>query len=118
MIGEKSSEFACGQILYTLKMYKLNYLVKETAYSVHLTIRKKFVREGTDSQIVTIDSNSNSEIEAENHTLKEKNANLTVKARGPKNSFFQDRGFLSTYLSNKVCVFYFENGTSGVLFLV
>ena len=57
-------------------MYKLNYLVKETAYSVHLTIKKKFVREGTDSPSVTIEGKANSEIEAENFALKEKNADL------------------------------------------
>ena len=50
-------------------MSKFNYLVKETPYSVYLTIRKKFVREGTDSPSVTIDSKANSEIEAENLAL-------------------------------------------------
>ena len=54
MIGEKSPEFAFGQILHTFKMSNLDYLVKETPYSVYLTIRKKFVREDTDSPSVII----------------------------------------------------------------
>ena len=42
MTGENSSaEFACGQILFTLKHSKLNYIVKETPYSAYITINKE-----------------------------------------------------------------------------
>ena len=75
-IGTKSHGFACEQILYTLKISKLNYLVTETSYSVYLTIRNKFVREGMESPSATIDSNSKNEMEAENLAFKEKNADL------------------------------------------
>ena len=44
MTGENSSaEFACGQILFTFKHSKLNYIVKETPYSAYITIRKKLL---------------------------------------------------------------------------
>ena len=43
MTGEESTEFACGQVLYSLKMSHLNYMVKETPYSVYITVRKKFI---------------------------------------------------------------------------
>ena len=76
MNGEKSPEFACGQIMYSLKMSKLNYLVKETPYSVYLTIRKKFVREGTDSPSVTKENKAKTEVEAENCALKVKKVDL------------------------------------------
>ena len=49
MIGKNSSEFACGQVLYSIKMSKLDYLVKETPYSMYVTIRKKFVKGHTDT---------------------------------------------------------------------
>ena len=45
MVGEISPDFACGQVLFGLKMSNLNYVVKETPYSVHLTIRKSFLKE-------------------------------------------------------------------------
>ena len=44
MTSENSVEKACGQILFSLKMSKLNYMVKETPYSAYITIRKKFVK--------------------------------------------------------------------------
>ena len=39
-----SVEMACGQILFSLKTSKLNYMVKETPFSAYVTIRKKFVK--------------------------------------------------------------------------
>ena len=45
MAGESSAEFACGQVLFGLKMSNLNYVVKETPFSAYVTIRKKFVKE-------------------------------------------------------------------------
>ena len=50
MVGEISPEFACGQVLFGLKMSNLNYVVKETPYSVYLTIRKSFVKETFQTQ--------------------------------------------------------------------
>ena len=44
MLEENSAEFACGQLLYNIKMSKLNYMVKETPYSAYITVRKKFVK--------------------------------------------------------------------------
>ena len=49
---KNSPEFACGQILYNIKMSQLNYFLQETPYSVHITIRKRFKK----------DSNLNSEV--------------------------------------------------------
>ena len=54
MIGEKSTEFACGQVLFSLKMSQLNYVVKETPYSVYITVRKTFVKGVTESSNVNI----------------------------------------------------------------
>jgi hypothetical protein len=44
MAGDSSPHNACGQILFFLKMSKLNYVVKETPYSAYVTIRKKFIQ--------------------------------------------------------------------------
>ena len=44
MVGENSAEMACGQVLFSLKMSNLNYMVKETPFSAYVTIRKKFVK--------------------------------------------------------------------------
>ena len=49
MAVESSPEFACGQIMFGIKMSKLNYMVKETPYSVYVTIRKRFMREQVES---------------------------------------------------------------------
>ena len=46
MISKNSPEFACGQLLYNLKMSQLNYFLQETPYSVFITVRKKFKRNG------------------------------------------------------------------------
>ena len=45
MVGESSPDFACGQILFGLKWSNLHYMVKETPYSMNVTIRKKFVKD-------------------------------------------------------------------------
>ena len=39
-----SPQNACGQILFSLQMSNLNYVIKETPYSAYITIRKKFAR--------------------------------------------------------------------------
>ena len=60
MVGEKSAEFACGQVLFSLKLSQLNYVVKETPYSVYITLRKSFIREANES-LNTIVTNDTSE---------------------------------------------------------
>ena len=45
MTVKNSPDFACGQILFSLKMSKLNYLVNETPYSMYVTVRKKFLKD-------------------------------------------------------------------------
>lgn len=49
MIGKNSPDFACGQVLYSIKMSELDYLVKETPYSIYVTLRKKFIKGYTDA---------------------------------------------------------------------
>ena len=93
MVGEISPDFACGQVLFGLKMSNLNYVVKETPYSVYLTIRKSFVREPVERQSIEIKDSEKAlkeeikdlktnlaiakveleEIECKNKSLKEKN---------------------------------------------
>ena len=43
MTCKNSPDYACGQVLFCIKMSKLNYLVQETPYSVDITLRKKFM---------------------------------------------------------------------------
>ena len=54
MVGEKSPEFASGQILYCLKMSRLNYVVKETPYSVYIIVRKTFIKDEPEVQSMKI----------------------------------------------------------------
>ena len=49
----KTPEFACGQILYSIKESQLNYLVEETPYSVLITLRKNISLEATEKFINT-----------------------------------------------------------------
>ena len=60
MTGEKlsqfSAEFACGQILFSLKNSNLNYLVRETPYSAYITIRKKLVKEAFETSATYVRS--------------------------------------------------------------
>ena len=83
MTGDKSSaEFACGQILFTLKQSKLNYIVKETPYSAYITIRKNLltpsVREASEdetSESIVVSVNDKN-IQNENSKLKDRNLDL------------------------------------------
>ena len=80
MVGEKSPEFASGNIVYGLKMSRLNYIVKETPYSLYITVRKKFIKdepEDQNSDNVRIEEKSDVEknvkgVENENLMLKKK----------------------------------------------
>ena len=73
MVGEFSAQYACGQILFSLKNSNLNYVVKETPYSAYITIRKKFIKDvganvlNNSKDFKTVDANKE---------LKEENGNL------------------------------------------
>ena len=78
MAGVSSAHYACGQILFSLKNTKLNYVVKETPFSAYITIRKKFLKSATDVQNINDDALSDKylklkELEAENSKLKDRN---------------------------------------------
>ena len=77
MTGENSPNYACGQILFCLKVSKLNYVVKETPYSAYVTIRKKFIRTEDDSHQTVHDNTKMCDNETE--LLKEKNKDLETK---------------------------------------
>ena len=79
MVLEYSPEFASSQIIFNLKASRLNYLVNETPYSVHITIRKKFVKgylKNTEdlNDVVKVDTNAASDnlVSKENTSLKQK----------------------------------------------
>ena len=74
MVGEFSADFACGQIIFNLKSSKLNYLVKETPYSLYITVRKTFVKEATQNSVINSKDVSENDIilRKENNELKEK----------------------------------------------
>ena len=44
-----SEEYACGQILFTLKNSNLHYILKETHISAQITIKKKFIKQSEDA---------------------------------------------------------------------
>ena len=76
MAGDSSPHNACGQILFSLKMTKLNYVVKETPFSAYITIRKKFIQSSfvPDVAIEKVTAAENELI-----SLKEKNRYLETK---------------------------------------
>ena len=61
MASHKSPDFACGQVIFGLRMSGLNYAVNETPFSVYITIRKKFVRGAFEKQIMLGDITNTSE---------------------------------------------------------
>ena len=61
-----SPDFACGQVIFSLKSSRLNYIVNETPYSAYITIRKKFMTDITESQ--------------ENHVIDQVNVNVADNA--------------------------------------
>ena len=80
MAGNSSPTFACGQVIFSLKMSNLNYIVKETPFSAFITIRKKFIKPVDDSQ-VAIENHNKHELVNDSHnreiiSLKEKNRKL------------------------------------------
>ena len=80
MAGEMSVEMACGQVLFSLKASKLNYMVKETPFSAYVTIRKKFVK---NFQTIETSIENNSDNEENNHVkkLERNNALLQKKVK-------------------------------------
>ena len=79
MAGDSSPHNACGQILFCLKMSKLNYVVKETPYSAYVTIRKKFIPSVEDKQeplYVNKNLDELKKAEKEIVSLKQKNNDL------------------------------------------
>ena len=77
MVSEFSADYACGQIIFNLKSSKLNYLVKETPYSLYITVRKTFVnnvKEATLNSVIISKDVSENEIllRKENGELKDK----------------------------------------------
>ena len=78
MVSDSSPHNACGQILFSLKMSRLNYVVKETPFSAYVTIRKKFIQSSVapqpDFAIERVTAT-----EKELISLKEKNRDLETK---------------------------------------
>ena len=78
----KSAEFACGQILYNIKESKLNYLVRETPYSVSITLRKKYVKEAIENISITPQSvhvENNLDVKKKLEAVESENARLRKK---------------------------------------
>ena len=88
MASQRSPNFACGQILYCLKMSNLNSLVKETPFSSYITIRKKFIRDATIENLDKIVNDSNpSDLEIEVIALRESKKDLETRIEMAKVDF-------------------------------
>ena len=74
MTVKNSPEFACGQVLYSVKMSRLNYFLQETPFSVYITLRKKFQK----------DFSNQAEIEKSNNGL-EKTFNDKIECARKEN---------------------------------
>ena len=79
MSSEKSPDFASGQVLFGLKMSRLNYIVNETPFSLYITIRKKFIRDAHETPKLLIDATENKDKVLEIHSLKILNKELERK---------------------------------------
>ena len=77
MAGEKSPNHACGQLLFSLKMSKLNYLVKETQYFAYITIRKSFIKDNTENISIPVSEPIDKQVEL--LALKERNKDLETR---------------------------------------
>ena len=86
MTGENlcdiSAEYACGQILFTLKNSKLNYVVKKTPYSAYITVRKTLLKsvdraafEAKTKYTIAVNLNIKN-VEKENSRLRERNLDI------------------------------------------
>jgi len=84
MTSENSANFACGQILFSLKSSQLNYIVKETPYSAYITIRKKFLKsfEQSEANIVNrIMTREQADRDLKEHTKQVERENLNLRER-------------------------------------
>ena len=80
MISEISAELSCGQILFTLKQSKLNYVVRETPFSAHITIRKKFIKKNSDTTENYVDEQKvEGEASRVENNLEKENEDLKLK---------------------------------------
>ena len=80
MTSEISADFSCGQILFTLKQSKLNYVVRETPFSAHITIRKKFIKKNSDTTENYVDEQKvEGEASKVENNLEKENEDLKLK---------------------------------------
>ena len=77
MAVKNSPDFACGQILFNLKISKLHYVVKETPFSAYITIRKKFITQNNESQETPADQLPSDKSEV--IKLQERNSDLETR---------------------------------------
>ena len=81
-VSDSLAEFACGQLLFSLKNSKLNYLVRETPYSAYITIRKTLLKSFDKKAFEAVTNNTSAtnvnvkNVEKENSRLKERNLDL------------------------------------------
>ena len=70
----KQASFMCNQVLKVVKESRLNYLMNETPYSAHITIRKKFVKHADIDDTFAVDDFALSDValRQENITLRQK----------------------------------------------
>ena len=88
MVSEFSPDYACGQIIFNIKSSKLNYLVKETPYSLYITVRKKFVNNVREpSPNLPNSSNILTEISENGIVLRQENCALKEKLKDLKTSY-------------------------------
>ena len=81
MTGKVCAGNVFGQVLISLRMSRLDFLVTETLYAAYVTIRKKFMK-SVNVQVNVIDSSSNTLEEnsrMENSRLKEKLKDLQTE---------------------------------------
>ena len=79
-----TSDFACGQILFSLKSSQLNYVVKETPYSAYITIRKKFLKSFEESETNNVDriiTREQADRDTKEHLKKVERENLNLRER-------------------------------------
>ena len=80
-----AAEYACGQILFSLKQSNLHYLINETHKSAYITIRKKFINDTLPNNIGVVTTNSvdnksglDEKVKMENGRLKQEINDLKI----------------------------------------
>ena len=74
---DKEASFMCNQVLRVVKESQLNYLVNETPYSAHVTIRKKFVKYRESEGTFAVNDFPLSDL-----ALRQENISLLQKSKG------------------------------------